>query len=108
MKIKVRINTPKGNAMGISKKLRLFLLPIGVSPKTETNEDDSQIVWTIEGDPRKVMKVNRNVAMFDTTIKTIYSGKLFRKAARRAVGEEGLDELDNMLKNHTTCEIMHE
>ena len=106
MKIKIRIKTPKGNALRIEKKVRFYLLPKGVKPIIQSNRDNSQIIWLVDTDSRRMSKLIRNVVRFDVIISSVIKSKIFRKAALKGVGEKGVKELEDMIKNHTSCEII--
>lgn len=106
--IKIRIRTPKGQAAATDKKIRGWLLPWRVVPKVKTNKADSEIIWVVDVDSRKAERIYKNVGRFDGMISTILNSKLFRKQAKKQVGEEGIKELDDMLLKHTSCEIIRE
>src|SRR3989338_6820220 len=106
MKVKIRIKTPKGNALGIYSKIKVFLIPLGMHPQVESNEENDTIILSIEGDPRKVQKIIKRVAMWDTLIRGVMENKGFRKMASRSLKEGSIEELDDMLMEHTTLEVI--
>ncbi len=106
MKIKIKIKTPKGNAQAIEKKIKFILLPRGLKHQLETTKEDDQIIWKVEDDPRKVMKLIRNVSMWDTIITGIFGSKLLRKVADRSLKDGSVEDLEEMLVNHTSVEVI--
>lgn len=104
MEMKVLITTPKGAATKTEKRIRPHIIgnkklkvDLWVSP------EDDQIVWHMEGNVRDIMKANRNVAAFDNIVRMIFSNKTFKKLA---VEKKDLEEVENLLKNHTTVEVV--
>ena len=108
MIIKIRIKTPKGQARATDSRIRFWLLPIGVVPKVTSNKEDDEIIWEVDVDSRRASRIYRNVGRFDGIISSVINSKMFRKQARKKVGDDGIQELEDMLKNHTSCEVMHE
>lgn len=105
MKTKIKITTPKGQAKKTEKKLRIFLLGFKKPDKTTTNEEDDEIIWEVEGTPRKILRVQKNVYRFDNIMKMMLNNKMVKKARRKLnPGDE--KELKNMLLNQTTVEIL--
>jgi len=106
MKIKVRIRTISGKATSVEKKIRPFILGLR-KPKihqVKINKADNEILWTIEDDIRKIMKVQKNVMKFDGVMKLVLGNKLFKKKVK----PEQRKELEDMLLNHTSVEIIKE
>ena len=66
-----------------------------------TNKDDSQIIWKITADSRKVMKIQRNIAAYDIFIQKVMRHKLTRKALNKIHTQDEIAELDSLLKDHT-------
>ena len=108
MIIKIRIKTPKNGATGIEKKIRGWLLPRKVTPKVEVNGEGSEIIWTVDTDIRRATKIYKNVGRFDALMSGIMGSKMVRKRVLKEQGQKGLDELNDMLINHTSCEIIRE
>ena len=104
MKARIIIKTPKGQASGTEEKLRAFILPGKVNHQVMVNDDDDTIIWEAEGTVKQIMRINKNVAMFDVMIKGIMDNKLVKKAC-----EPGqYDQLKEMLANNTRIEIIKE
>ena len=73
--------------------------------KVEFEEDD-EIIWEVEGNIREVMRVHRNLALFDKFVKGILDNKLMKKTMRSKLGEDDEKYLTDMLKNHTHIEVI--
>ena len=108
MIIKIRIKTPKGKAKSTDEYIRFWILPFKVKPIATYNKEDSIINWVVDVDSRKAERIYKNVGRFDGMISTILSSRAFKKRGAKAVGEEGMKEIEDMLKNHTSCEIVRE
>ena len=106
MELKIRIKTPKGAATGTEKKVRGWLLPVGVTPIINTNADDSEIIWTVITDVRRAFKIQRNVTRFEFVVEKIIGNRIFKKFAHKKVGDKGITELENMLYEQTKVEII--
>ena len=106
MEIKVQIKTPPGNANGVEKKLRGFLLGGNKPKEIYTNEDNSELYWVIEGPSRKIMKINKNVAMYDIIISNLLQNKYIKKYAYPRLKEDELKKLKDMLSNQTTVSVV--
>lgn len=108
MRLKIRIQTPKGQAQATEKKLRGWIL--GISPhgkvETESNPEDNQIIWTIETDIKHAMSIQRNVIRYDQLISGIFQNKLLQRVIRARVPQAQQKELEDMLKNQTRIEII--
>lgn len=104
MEIKILIKTPKGAATKTERKLRAFL--VGKDNKylknTYINEDDNELVWEMEGPVRRMMKMNKTVARFDTLMKGVLKSKAFNLMVKK----EQREELKDMLLNHTTVDVV--
>ena len=107
MQVKIRIKTPKGQAKGTEKKLRPFILGLKKPHKIETNKADNQIIWTIDDKPRKIMKITRNVAMYDTMLTQLLTNKSVKKSINKALDDKGKKELNTMLFKQTKVEVIH-
>jgi len=108
MQIKIRIKTPKGQAQATEKKLRPFILGLRKPHRVQTNKADNCILWTIEDNPRRVMKITRNVAMYDTMISQLMTNKNVKKAINKNLDEKGKAELNSMLFKQTKVELVRE
>lgn len=112
MEVKIIIKTPKGCATASQKKLKLILLPLlskrVMVKEAYVNEEDSRVIWVVEGHLREILKINRNLSRFDQVIKLMFSNKIMRKVTEYKVPKEQLKELKEMLDNQTTVEIIKE
>lgn len=106
MEIKIRVRTPIGHARRLEKKLRIFLLGRNKPKELYTNEIDNEVIWVIEDNIRRCLKIQKNIAVYDTlmggTLKKIGKSKYIKK---RMLPEQK-DELEDMLLNHTKIEII--
>lgn len=107
MERQIQIKTPKGYATKIEGKIRFFLLGNKAQKlQVQKNKDDSVINWLIEGDPRKLNKIIRNVALYDTIMSRLLEHKITKKAIKKQLDLEGQAELQEMLMNQTSVEII--
>ena len=60
-------------------------------------------MWVVEGNTRRVTKIIKNVARFDTIMNMILKKKVIRKIAK--LSDEDLKKLDDMLKNQTKVSL---
>lgn len=107
MEIRIRVKTPKGYASKIEGKIRFFIIGRKAHKlNIEKDEEDSEIVWVIEGDPRKLNKIIRNVSLYDTIMSKTLDHRITRKAIKKQLDLEGQKELQEMLMNQTTVELI--
>jgi len=106
MEIKILINTPKGQAKGTEKKLRPFLLGKNKPKELWTNEEDNQIVWIIDTDVRRAMKIQRNVMVFDKMMESVLNHKYVKGTIHKKLSKEDQAQLKDMLQNQTTVEVI--
>jgi hypothetical protein len=104
MKVNIRIRTPKGQAQATSNRIKPFIINRKVKHTVYCNDDDNEILWEVEGDVRDVMKVTRNLNVFDATISKVITSKKIQKVAKISDGDK--KELDDMMSNHTSVEIV--
>ena len=106
MKIKLIINTPKGQASGTNKKIKPFIIgKKKVKHSTFVNEEDSQILWEIDGDIKTILKIQRNVNMFASFISNLLGNKMVHGAIGK-LSKEDQKTLTEMLENQTSVEII--
>ena len=107
MKIRIRIKTPPGQARGTEAKIRWAI--IGKAAHTmQVNEDDSEIIWEIQGDPKKILAINRNVTYYGLIVKSVFENKLFKKTALARLNPEDKPKLEAMLTEQTKVEVIKE
>jgi hypothetical protein len=103
MKAKVTIKTAVGYAESVHKQIEPFLMGLR-KPKGYTyefNDDKSQIVWHLEDNERRILKIARNVNMYDVMVKGIMNHRLFRKVIDKKLEPNQKAELEDLLKNQT-------
>lgn len=109
MKIKILIKTPKGKAKSAQETLKKFIIVKGATVDAMyVNQIDNEICWEISGDPRRLNKTIKNAAMYDVLIKSILDNKIAKKAINKALDIEGQKELQDMLLNQTSVEVVTE
>lgn len=110
MKIKIRIRTPKGQATKTQKRIYPYIIKCkrNIQIDSYTSKDDDEIFWEVEGPVRKLMGIMKRVYRFDEVIKTMLNSKVVRKTIRKHLPQDQEAELDDMLLNHTSCEMVTE
>jgi hypothetical protein len=110
MKIKIKITTPKGQALGTSSKLKPFLIGFNkVKCETYVNDEDDTIYIEVEGEPRRVLKVASNAHGYSAMITNIFEKKIMGKGIKDYIDKpEDKEALEKMLKEGTTVEIIKE
>lgn len=109
MKIKVLITTPKGQAEKTEKKLRPFLIgdKKKITNEVFVNKEDTQIIWEIECDIRRALKIQKNVTMFEVMARSLFENKMVKKATEK-LKKEDQEELEKMLFDMTKVEIINQ
>ena len=108
MKIKLIIHTPEGQAKGTEQKIRPWLLNRSVKCEVYTNKEDNQILWEIEGAPRHILQIQKNVAAFDMLMHKIFTNKMVKKTAEKTLAEGEKEKLEEMLLKQTSIELVKE
>lgn len=108
---RVLIKTPVGQASGTEAKLRTFI--VGKNSKITNdiriNDQNSEIIWEIDCDVKTMLKITRNVTMYDQFVKGVFDNKTALKAIRKlADSEEDVKKLQEMLNGQTSIEIIKE
>ena len=106
MKLKIRITTPKGGAKSAEKKLRHFVLGFNKPKQLQINKDNSEIIWFIDADPRKAMKISKNVSRYEFFVKGILDNKMVRRTLKTKLKPGQKEELEAMLLDQTKVEII--
>jgi hypothetical protein len=112
MEIKISIKTIEGNATKLEYQLRPFI--IGDKHKIHqilTSPKNDEVIWIIQGEIKTIMKIQRNIALFDTVTKTIFLNKQqkIRKAITKlADSPQDITKLQELLKNQTSVTILKE
>ena len=107
MQVVFKVKTPKGQATGTNKKIKNFIIGFNkVKVNTYVNEDDSEIIWEIEGGIKQIFNIQKNLSRFDAMINTIFTNKLMQKYMGSNIKKEEIKELEEMLRNQTSLEII--
>ena len=105
MKVKIRIKTVQGYATSTQKKLQPFIIGSKwIKHEVYCNKKDDTIIWIVEGQTKHVMKVTRNVYMYDANMNKILKSKAIRKVSK--ISEEDKKNLDDMLKQQTKITVV--
>lgn len=105
MRIRIEIKTPKGQAKSTAGKLRPFILGFHKTLNTVyANKTDDKIIWIVDGEPRSIFAIERNVFLFDKTVKTILTNRTVHKLAKLSPKDRA--ELKDMFENHTRIRII--
>ena len=111
MKIKISITTPKGHAKRTDKNMRGFIIGFKKLDKLDVyiNDEDTEIVWDIEGHPRPLMKIVRNVNLFHVTASKVIESKRVQKGARKkGYTDEQIEQVKDMLESGTKVTVVKE
>lgn len=105
MQVKIKIKTAPGHAVSTQKQIEPFILGVKkIKNEVYANDDDDTIIWIVEGPPKRIIKITRNVARFDVVMASILKKRVVRKLAK--LSDEDRKKLDDMLKNQTKIEIL--
>jgi len=102
MEIKISVKTPKGQALGLEKKFRPFI--IGSKKKllnTWVSPDDDEVIWDVEGSVREILKIQNNLARFDQFVRGAMDNKLMRKTMQKTLSKQDAKDLEEMIMNQT-------
>jgi hypothetical protein len=112
MKIKIEIETPKGQAKGTLKQFRwYFKLFSGCKVDAYCNKDDSCIYLECDGSIKQILQVQKNVASFYAMPDLILGNKHIKGLIKTKFPEATTDDfskLEDMLKNGTKVTIIKE
>lgn len=107
MQVVFKVKTPKGQATGTNDKIKTFIIAFNkVKVETFVNTDDSEIIWVVIGGLKQIMRIQGNIQKFDLMIKNIFEHKLMQKYTGRKLSPEQIEELEEMLRNQTSVEII--
>lgn len=87
-------------------KLRPFIVG-NTQHTTKTNKEDNKIIWVVDTNTRKEMKIIKNLLRFDSIVQTLLGNKKMKKIVKKKLGSDQLAELEDMLLNHTQLEYEH-
>jgi len=108
MKIKIKLTTPKGEAPITEKRLRKWILGKTKATNTYVNKEGSELFWEIETSVKRVFEINKNVLRYESLIKSMFENKLMKKTLRKKLSEDDQKELEDMLLNQTSVEVIKE
>lgn len=110
MKVKAIIKTPKGQAKKTEGRIQNFILGLKKfkSFKSYVNADDSEILWEIEDSPRTIIKISRNMALFDSIMSGVLNSRIVQKTLRKRLDGEDEQTLKDMLLKQTKLEVIKE
>lgn len=102
----IKIKTPKGCATSTNKHLKRFI--VGKTPikNIYISPNDDEFYWEIETNIKKYLKLHRNVLMFDNMVLGVFKNKMADKAVKKLLKPGQYEELQEMLTNQTTVEIV--
>jgi hypothetical protein len=105
MRLRIEIKTPQGQAKGTAGKLKPFILGrAAVTNQVWANQKDDTIIWVVDTDVRRAMQIERNVALFDKTVRMILGNRMVQGVAK--LSPEDRKELNKMLKDQTKIRII--
>jgi len=110
MKLKIQIKTPKGHAKKTAKKIVPFILGLKKldKEKLKTNKADSIIIWTIECDINRALKISRNVALYEQLVSGVFKQKMVKKMIKKKFSKEEVKKVEDMLFKKTSVKILKE
>lgn len=111
MIIRVLINTPDGAASNVEKRFRKWIIGKVAKIKNDVwvNKENNQVMWEVEADVKTCLKINRNVLLYDRLICSVFENKASAKALKMmADSTEDFEKLKEMLKEHTSIEVIKE
>lgn len=105
MRIRIEIKTPKGQAIGTSKKLKPFIIGFRkTSNQVYANKADDTIIWIVDGTIKDCLAIQRNLTLFSQLINGVLGNKMVQGVAK--LSKEDKKELDDMLHNQTTIRVI--
>lgn len=105
MKLRMVITTPKGQGEGSEKRLRTFLL--GMKRPVATGFKDDGFYWEIETDVKGYVSLQKKALMFSQLAGGLAGNRVFKGAATKlGATKEQLREVEDMLKNGTSIEVI--
>ena len=105
MELKIRITTPKGQAIKAERRIRSFVLGMRKPDSVYISPEENEIVWVMSGSVRKMMKIQKNAANFDIMMAQLLDNKRIKKLADK---KEDLVKLKEMALTQTTVEVIKE
>ena len=111
MQVRVLITTPKGCAKQTEARLKKFIL-IGIKKPMSTyvNDNDSQLVWLIEGNAKDVFKLTQAVNRYFIVAKQVVSNNMAKRGIKLMTGatNDQMEQLKESFMNNTTVEVIKE
>jgi len=108
MEVLVEIKTPDGEALNVSRRLSGHLLPRRVKYTTYTNAANNIIYWEITGQVRDILKINKNVAAYETIMRGALDTSMVKKQIGKSLSVEDQNALREMLIDQTKLTIVRQ
>jgi hypothetical protein len=103
--VRIEIRTPAGQALATAKQIKPFIIGFRKTEnKVYANKADDTIIWIVDGEIRDIMKIERNIALFDKTVSMILGNRLVQGLAK--LSPQQRLELRNMLENQTKVKLV--
>jgi hypothetical protein len=108
MKIRLKVETPKGQAAGAEKKLRLVILGTLKKPcDTYVSPRGTSFYWDLEVTVKQYIKIGKNVAVFTKGLDKALDIKAVNKTLKTLADKpEDIDTLKEYLGNGTRISIL--
>jgi myo-inositol-1-phosphate synthase len=108
MNIRLEVKTPRGQAAGAEKKLRLVLLGVLKRPcDTYVSPDDAMFYWDLDVTVKDYMRITKNVARFQTGMEKALDIRTIRKTLTHLADKpEDIATLKEYLANGTTVRVL--
>ena len=103
---KLKITTPKGQAKGSMGKIKVAILGRVKAEECYVNEEDDTIIMVLNTDIRRMLKIQRNANLYDEFVKKFMGNRITKKVLRTKVSEDKRKELEHLLMNETSIEII--
>ncbi len=109
MKTKIIIKTPPKQAGKAQRNIKPFIIGMKkVKIVTYVNKEESEMVWDVKGSVKDILKINKNVALFDNLMKGAFNNKAVDKLRKKVLSEDDNVTLTDMLLKQTKVEVIKE
>lgn len=107
MEVKIEVRTPKGQAKATLTKLKRFLIGFNkVKVDAYVNQTDNIMYLEINGKPRAIVNIMRNVSLFDRIINGAFNNPVVQKMVKKTLSKDQQDELEYMLLHQTKVKVI--
>ena len=107
MKIKVKVETPNGKAKGSQAMLSKLLF--GFDKPLAMKATDNSIVWELDVNTRRYVKIQQNVMRFSLITKAFLDRRIVEKGIKKlADNPQDFEKVKEMLVNGTRVTIVNE